>query len=73
MLYLRVCHWCEFCPTNPNQPQEGKNLCPYHSCWTKKGDTVKSAIMHWQGLENHEAILENYKHITKELTKGGEA
>lgn len=27
-----LCHWCEFCPTNPNQPQEGKNLCPYHSC-----------------------------------------
>ena len=24
-----LCHWCVFCKTYPNQPEEAKNLCPY--------------------------------------------
>lgn len=26
-----LCAWCEFSITNPNAPEEGKRLCPYHS------------------------------------------
>lgn len=56
-----LCHWCDFCPTNPNQPKEvkGKVLCPYHSLWnkaTKNRDVAET----WQGLENHNIVVENY-------------
>lgn len=54
-----LCHWCEFCPTNPNQVPEAKNLCPYHSYWTKEVKNFNTAS-EWQGLENHEAVLEHY-------------
>lgn len=40
-----LCHWCEFCNTNPNQPKGAKDLCPYHSLWTKKGDDVKASVV----------------------------
>lgn len=54
-----LCHWCEYCPTNPNQPAEGKNLCPYHSLWTR--ETKNNAVAsHWAGLENHELVLFEY-------------
>lgn len=32
-----LCYWCNFSDTNPSQPKEGKNLCPYYSLWTKGG------------------------------------
>jgi len=54
-----LCHWCQFCATNPNQPKEGKNLCPYHSLWTKETKDFQVA-MEWQGLANHGIVLENY-------------
>ena len=56
-----LCHWCEYCPTNPYQPEEavGKVYCPYHSLWTKnKASFAKAA--EWQGLENHGIVVENY-------------
>lgn len=54
-----LCHWCEFCPTNPTQCEEAKNLCPYHSWWTKENKTFQQAAV-WRGLENHEDVLLNY-------------
>ena len=54
-----LCHWCEFCPTNPNQSPEAKNLCPYHSLWTRENKTQQVAS-HWAGLENHELVLFEY-------------
>lgn len=40
-----LCHWCEFCPTNPNFTKEAENLCPFYSLWTKEHKTfsVKTA------------------------------
>jgi RecB family exonuclease len=54
-----LCHWCEYCPTNPNQSPEAKNLCPYYSLWTKENKTHAVASK-WEGLENHEAVLFEY-------------
>ena len=51
-----LCHWCNFCPTNPNQPEAGKNLCPYYSLWTRENKT--HAVSHkWRGMESHESIM----------------
>lgn len=58
-----LCAWCEFSPTNPQQPEEGKNLCPYHSLWTKDNKTKKVASA-WTGLKEYPIILEQY--ITKQ-------
>lgn len=54
-----LCAWCEFSPTNPNQPAAGKNLCPYYSLWTKENKTNKVA-MHWEGLEAHDEVMAEY-------------
>jgi len=54
-----LCHWCEFCATNPNQPEDGKNLCPYHSLWTKDRKTFEKAS-EWKGLAEHGIVLEAY-------------
>lgn len=54
-----LCAWCEFSPTNPNQPYAAKNLCPYHSLWTKENKNMINAS-EWLGLENHEKVLEAY-------------
>ena len=29
-----LCHWCDFCKTNPRADGETKYLCTYHSNWT---------------------------------------
>lgn len=54
-----LCHWCQFCITNPDQPVEGKNLCPYHSLWTKENKNSEPA-MPWMGMENHAKTLKKY-------------
>lgn len=54
-----LCHWCEYCPTNPNQDPKAKNLCPYHSLWTKTNKT-RAVASRWAGLENHELVLFEY-------------
>ena len=54
-----LCHWCEFCPTNPNQEEANKNLCPYHSLWTKENKKFDVAEV-WEGLDKHQIILEKY-------------
>ncbi len=45
-----LCHWCEYCNTNPNQPYAGKDLCPYYSLWTKEAKT-KEVLVPWRGPE----------------------
>lgn len=54
-----ICHWCEYCPTNPNQVPEARNLCPYHSLWTRDTKTHDVASR-WAGLDNHELVLFEY-------------
>lgn len=54
-----LCHWCEYCPTNPNQDEKAKNLCPYHSLWTKDNKTF-SVGAKWEGLDKHEQVLFEY-------------
>jgi putative RecB family exonuclease len=63
-----LCHWCVFSPTNPNQPAEAKNLCPYFCKWTRdnKTDEVENQ---WQGESMHPVILENF---IKKNTEGKE-
>lgn len=60
-----LCHWCNFCPTNENAPEEFKYLCPYFMHWTRESKSFKKEN-EWQGMENHKAILEYYQ-----KTKGG--
>ena len=63
-----LCYWCNFSPTNPNQPEAGKNLCPYYSLWTRESKT--HAVSHrWRGMENHESIM---AHELKKQAKANE-
>lgn len=63
-----LCYWCNFSPTNPNQPEAGKNLCPYYSLWTRENKT--HAVSHrWRGMENHESIM---AHELKKQAKANE-
>ena len=57
-----LCHRCTYSATNPNQPKAAKGLCPYFSLWTKQNHTFEKAFK-WQGIENHEAILEAFKKL----------
>jgi len=57
-----LCHWCEFSPTNPNQPPKGKGLCPYYSLWSPGGSHKAWECDHkWEGNEAHEAIMEQFR------------
>lgn len=59
-----LCHWCCFCPTSDNQPEEAKGLCPYYSHWTKENKDM-SVENEWMGEDNHEAILEAFRNGKK--------
>lgn len=61
-----LCHWCGFCPTNPDQPEDGKLLCPYYSLWTRENKTFKVAHT-WKGMEKHEEIMK--KEIAEQAKK----
>lgn len=54
-----LCHWCQFCKTNPDHPKEAENLCPYHSLWTKETKN-KGTACEWLGMENHEKMVKKY-------------
>ena len=54
-----LCHWCPFCPTNKNQPEEAKNRCPYYSLWTRENKTFQVAE-EFEGLDKHDLVLERY-------------
>ncbi len=45
-----LCHWCSYCPTNPEQTEEAKNLCPYYSLWTRENKT-REVSHKWRGME----------------------
>ena len=51
-----LCAWCNFSPTNPAQPEEGKGLCPYYSLWTSS-NRVFTVANEWEGIENHPIVL----------------
>lgn len=38
-----LCHWCDYCKTNQNAPDNLKFLCPYHSLWTPTNKTFQVA------------------------------
>lgn len=52
-----LCHWCQFCPHNPTQPDGGKNLCPYYSLWTPTDKNYKVAH-EWEGIEKNDIIIQ---------------
>ncbi len=54
-----LCHWCNFCGTNPNQPEGAKHLCPYQCQWTQDNKTFDK-LNEWEGMERHEAIMRHY-------------
>ena len=54
-----LCHWCNFCMTNENAPEESKYLCPYFSHWLRENKTNETEN-EWAGMENHQAILEAF-------------
>ena len=57
-----LCHWCEFSPTNPNQPEKGRGLCPYYSLWSPDGSHKAWECAHrWAGPEGHEAVMEEFR------------
>ena len=61
-----LCAWCQFSPTNPNQPEEGKGLCPYYSLWTPGHKTF--AVAHaWEGMGAHQKIMQ--QELNKALLK----
>ena len=57
-----LCYWCTYCDNNPNQPKDpnARGRCPYFCHYTKERQKDFSVENEWQGLENHQAILENY-------------
>lgn len=61
-----LCYWCPYSPTNPDQPEGGKNLCPYYSLWTRTSKTHDVANK-WEGMEKHQEIME--KEIDKNNKK----
>lgn len=64
-----LCYWCPFSPTNPEQIEEGKYLCPYYSLWTREEKTHTVANK-WLGMEKHNGIMqkEKEKQIAAEQT-----
>lgn len=54
-----LCHWCNFCGTNPVQPEGARHLCPYQCQWTKENKTFDK-LNEWQGIENHEQVMRHY-------------
>lgn len=55
-----LCYWCIFSKTYPKQPEEAKNLCPYYSLYTKDNKRFNDVDFIWMGLENHEAIMDEF-------------
>lgn len=63
-----LCHWCVFCKTYPNQPEEAKGLCPYFCRWTRENKNF-SVEYEWLGAENHDKILEAFQRKLKGLSE----
>lgn len=55
-----LCAFCPFSETNPDQPEEAKNLCPYFSHWTKENRKDFTKEYEWFGMEHHAEIMEDF-------------
>lgn len=58
-----LCNYCNFCRTNPTAPEKSKYLCPYYSLWDRSTRNKFDIVKHeneWQGLDQHQAILESF-------------
>lgn len=54
-----LCYWCAYSNTNPKQPVEGKNLCPYYSMWMPDNHTFDKKF-EWQGSEKHDLVMKKF-------------
>ena len=54
-----LCHFCSYCVTNEEAPEEGKLLCPYFCKWTRENRTFATENK-WKGLDSHEKIMEKF-------------
>ena len=57
-----LCHWCNYCETNPNA-HEFKNECRYYSLWTPTNKTF--AVNEQWSLENTEDMAKLHKNDRK--------
>lgn len=48
-----LCYWCEFCNNNPDQPEQGKNECPYFSLWKPEARSFATKLP-WISMEMDE-------------------
>jgi len=58
-----LCNWCEYAATNPDAGEESKFKCPYFCYWdrnTRNSKDITKLENKWQGLEQHNKIMENY-------------
>lgn len=61
-----LCYWCSYSNTNPKQPVEGRNLCPYYSMWMPDNHTFDKKF-EWQGADKHEFVMNKFlQRITEE-------
>ena len=70
-----LCNWCEFSSTNPDAKGDGKYLCPYFCKWqrdTRNKSDLNKVEYHWEGLDKHPQILEDYRRrLQEEVRKNG--
>lgn len=57
-----LCHWCEFCPTNPNVTEKGKKLCPFYSLYTKEHPTY-AVNVGWDKTKSFKENIELYESL----------
>ena len=60
-----LCFWCTFSNTNPAQPEEAKNTCPYYSLWNPKNKNY-AVKFPWEGVERHEIQMKKLLKIEEE-------
>lgn len=56
-----LCYWCPYSHTNPNQHEEGKNLCCYYSLWKPNGTAKSWEVMNkWEGFDKHDIVMQRF-------------
>ena len=60
-----LCYWCAYSNTNPAQPPEAKNTCPYYSLWNPKSKNY-SVKFAWEGMDKHELQMRKLLKIENE-------
>lgn len=66
-----LCHFCQFCYTNPNAPEEGKYLCPYHSQWTRE-NRVHTVEHKWTGADQYDQLQKEHEASKRETASAAE-